>query len=191
MSVSKLICPEDSVLIIIDIQEKFVPVIRDIDAVTSRSCFIAEVAKLFDVPIIVTEQNPSALGTSVKQIYDIAKSDYASRFEKITFSCWRDDAIKEAIRRFNRGTVLLAGIETPVCILQTGLDLLDAGFDVYLCVDAISARKELEHQLALSRLISSGAIAGTVETAAFEFMESAEGLKFKELLGLIKKWQTK
>ncbi len=191
MSIKKIIRAEDSVLMIIDVQEKFVPVISDIERVISNSCFMIEVAKLFSVPIIVTEQKPDSLGGTVRKIADVAGDDIVSgkRLEKGTFSCWRDEGIREVLMGLNKGTVLLAGIESPVCILQTGIDLLESGFDVYLCVDAISARKKLDDELAISRLVGAGAISGTVEMAAFEFMESADGPVFRELLGLIKKWQ--
>ncbi len=192
MGTKRLIRPEDSVLMIIDVQEKFVPVIPDIEKVIDNSCFMLEVAQLFSMEIIITEQNPSSLGKTVGNISDVAseigKSD---RFEKMTFSCWRDDGIRSVLANLNRGTILLCGIETPVCILQTGIDLLRSGFDVYLCVDAIAARKELDHKVAISRLVDAGAIAGTVEMAAFELMESADRSEFKSLLGIIKRWQNK
>ncbi len=189
MANRKLLQPEDCLLMIIDIQEKFLPVIDDIESVINQSCFMTQVAKLFDIPIIATEQNPSALGGTAPQLAELLGDNRA--LEKFTFSCWRNEEIRDQLRRQNRSTILIAGIETPVCILQTGLDLLDAGFDVYLCVDAISARKPLDHKVALERLTNAGAIVGTVETAAFELLKTAESPKFKPLLGLIKQWQKK
>jgi len=185
----KLIQPENCLLMVIDVQEKFLPVISDIDSVISHSCFMIQVAQLFDIPIILTEQNPSALGGTASRIAELLEGNGA--LEKFTFSCWRDEQIRNQIRNQNRNTILIAGIETPVCILQTSLDLLEAGFDVYLCVDAISARKLLDNRLAIDRLVNAGAIAGTVETAAFELTKSADSPKFKSLLGLIKQWQSK
>lgn len=180
-----LIQPQNAILIIIDIQEKFLPVIRNVDKLINNTIFLTKVANLFQLPIICTEQNPEGLGRTDSRILN-ALEQKASFFSKITFSIWQDENIRKAIIARERSSIILAGIETNICILQSSLDLIKTGFDVYLAVDAISSRYELDHALTLERLTHAGAILTTSETLAFELVKSADNERFKDLLKLIK-----
>jgi nicotinamidase-related amidase len=186
---TKLLRAENCQMLIIDLQEKFAPVIPGIDDILLNTAFAVQVANLMNIPITVTEQNPAGLGGTVAPICDLVP-DFKP-IAKMTFSCWRDETIRQTLIRQDRSTVLLAGIETPICLLQTGLDLLNAGYDVYMLTDAIGARKERDQQFAYRRLEAAGAILGTAETAAFELIERADAPVFKSLLKLIKEYQAK
>jgi nicotinamidase-related amidase len=176
-------------LLVVDLQEKFTPVIPGIDDILRSTAFAIEVANLLEIPVTVTEQNPAGLGQTVEPIRSLVR-DF-SPISKMTFSCWRTDEIRQTLIAHDRPVVILTGIETPVCILQTGLDLITAGYRVYLLADAIGARKECDQELAYRRLTGAGAILGTTETAAFELVERADTPNFKALLKLIKESQTK
>ncbi len=184
MDKCKIVNPEESLLVIIDIQEKFIPIIKDIDKIISNTIFLVKVAKLFDIPIIYTEQNPKKLGKTDNRLLPELKN--VDCFSKMTFSIWRDKKIREKIIQTRRNVIILAGIETYVCILQSALDLIKAGFDVYLPVDTIGASDELNHKVAIDRIAAAGAIVGTKEMLTFEFMESADSENFKKVLKLFK-----
>lgn len=174
-----------SQVLIVDIQEKFLPVIKPIEEIIANTQFLIKTAKLFNIPITITEQNPKGLGATDSRISELLPN--VNPIAKMTFSCWGDEKVREKIISHDRDTIVLAGIETPVCILQTGLDLLTAGYKVYLCLDAIGARKKFDHKIAVSRLMHEGAVASTTETAIFELTQSAESEKFKEVLKMMKK----
>jgi nicotinamidase-related amidase len=171
-------------MLIVDFQEKFTPVIPNIDGLLNRTAFAVQVAKMLQIPITLSEQNPAGLGKTVESIRSLVPESAA--ISKMTFSCWQSDEIRTALIAQDRPTVILAGIETPICILQTGLDLLNAGYKVYLLTDAVGARKELDHRLALDRLARAGAVIGTTEMAAYELVGRADTPIFKSLLKLMK-----
>jgi nicotinamidase-related amidase len=185
---TKLIQSETAQLLVVDLQEKFIPVIPSIDTILTNTIFLVRVVQMLNLPITLTEQNPRGLGKTITKLADSLSG--VMPLEKMTFSCWRDDAIRDKINQSDRSCVIMAGIETSVCILQTGLDLLESGYDVCLPVDCIGARKNPDHELALQRLQSSGAILTTAESLAFELIVRADGIHFKPLLKLIKEWQS-
>jgi len=186
---AKLLQAYNCQLLIIDLQEKFTPVIPKIDDILLNTAFAIQVANLLHIPITVTEQNPAGLGATVSPICNLVPG--FKPISKMTFSCWRDERIRGTLIGHDRPMVLLAGIEGPICLLQTGLDLLNAGYDVYMLVDAIGARKDLDQQMAFQRLQNAGAILGTVEMAAYELIERADTPAFKSLLKLIKEYQSR
>lgn len=176
-------------VLVVDFQEKFTPVIPNIDALLRNTAFAIKVADLLKVPITVSEQNPAGLGSTVESIRALIP-DFAP-IPKFTFSCWQCDEIRTALVAHDRPTVIIAGIETPICILQTSLDLLNAGYSVYILTDAVGARKDLDHQLTLQRLAQAGAVIGTTEMAAYELVGRADTPTFKSLLKLMKENQTR
>ena len=110
-------------------------------------------------------------------------------FEKLAFSCWRDDPIKKHMihhHETGRPLVIIAGIESHVCVQRTAIDLLAAGYRVYLAADAIGARFEIDHRYALERMNASGATLTTVESALFELCQVAGTPEFKQLSQLIR-----
>lgn len=180
----KMLQADRTQVLIIDIQEKFLPVIKPIEEIIANTQFLVKTADIFDIPVTITEQNPKGLGATDSRISELLPE--VTPMEKQTFSCWGDEKIRGKIISHDRDTIILAGIETPVCILQTGLDLLTAGYRVYLCLDAIGARKKFDHKIAVSRLMHEGAIASTTEAAIFELTGSAESEMFRKVLTMLK-----
>ena len=173
-----------SALCVIDIQERLLPTIPTGPDVITESCRLIDAAALFDVPVLVTEQYPEKLGSTVKPL--AKRLQQASRHEKLSFSCC-------GIPEFTSGLfetidmVVLCGLETHVCIAQTALDLLETGRGVSLAVDAIGSRHALDHEVALRRLEAAGVVLSTTEAILFEWCRSADHPAFQEMRSLLKK----
>jgi nicotinamidase-related amidase len=171
----------DSGLLVIDVQEKLVPLIGCADKLTGNIAFLIDAAKLFAVPVQATEQYPKGLGPTVAALRD----RLPERPEKVKFSCCAIPSVAEGFRRDARTKVVLAGMETHVCVLGTALDLLAQDFRVYVAADAVASRYALDHDLALRRLEKAGAVITTVETAAFEWAGGSDHPRFKEFSKLV------
>ncbi len=172
-------------LLIIDVQEKFVGTLpHEIQRRLIESCrFICEGAKLLDVPITATEQYPERMGSTVTPLIDFAdKRPSKRRFSALECTGW-PPAADAADDRFQ---IVVAGMETHVCVLQTVLDLLAAGYQTYVVVDAVAGRGMINHNVALERIANSGAVITTTEGVLFEWCESSDAAEFKQFSSLIK-----
>lgn len=169
-----------SVLCVIDVQEKLLPVIACADAVVAVAGRLADAARLLDVPAILTEQYPRGLGPTLGSL--AAKLPPA--LEKRSFSCCGCDGFVAAIPG-DREQVVLAGLETHVCVAQTALDLLGRGYAVFVVVDAVAARHTIDHDVALRRLEAAGAVLTTSEAVLFEWCRSADHPRFQAVRRLV------
>jgi len=176
---------ESAALAIIDMQEAFRLVIPDFGDVASRIAKAVEGAGLLEVPVIVTEQYPKGLKHTAKEI--LARlPDELTAIEKSCFSsCGAEDFLAQLKSR-NIKQVLVCGIEAHICVLQTSLDLLASGFEVYLLVDCITSRAPENKLAALARLEQAGTVPCTLEMALFEMMRTADSPQFKAIQNLIK-----
>jgi hypothetical protein len=139
--------------------------------------------QILGVPVAVTEQNPEKLGATAPELVErIARPPQA----KLAFSCGACGDIFAPLEAEGIERVLLCGIETHVCVQQTALDLLAAGYRVYVAADAVGSRNDLDHELALRRMDSSGAVITTTEAALFEWCEVAETPEFRQISALAK-----
>ncbi len=179
---SELMTPVDTGLLVVDLQEKLVPVITDHTTITWNVSRLLRAADALDVTTAATEQYPQGLGSTV----DLGEYQPKDVVEKIMFSCREADDIFRDWAEASIRKILICGIETHVCIQQTVLDLLSEGFRVYLAVDAIGARHSLDHQTALRRMESSGAVLTTTEAVMFEWCESAANPEFKTISQLVR-----
>lgn len=176
---------EAAALAVIDMQEAFRPVMPDFGEVASRIAKAAEGARMLEVPVIVTEQYPKGLKHTAKEI--LARlPDESAAIEKSCFSsCGAEDFLTQLKNR-NIKQVLVCGIEAHICVLQTSLDLLANGFEVYLLVDCITSRAAENKRVALARLAQAGAVPCTLEMALFEMLRTADSPQFKGIQNLIK-----
>jgi nicotinamidase-related amidase len=171
----------DTGLLVIDVQEKLMPKIPAGDALVRNIAFLIDGAKLVGLPVWATEQYPKGLGPTVP---DLAQR-LPERPEKVVFSCCAVPGLVDGMHRAGRPKMVLAGIETHVCVLGTALDLLAQNFRVYVPVDAVASRYRLDHDMALRRLENAGAILTTSETAVFEWVGGAAAPQFKEVSRLV------
>ncbi len=177
-----------SQLLIVDVQEKLLPAIHEKDRVLANCDRLLAYAKRLGVPITLSEQYPQGLGSTVEPLRTNAGND-AMVFSKVAFSCMRDATLQDhliAHRRAGRGQVVVAGIETHVCVAQTVLDLLEEGFAVFVVADAVGSRTASSRRLALQRLARTGAEVVDNEMVMFEWLEKAGTPEFKELQALLK-----
>lgn len=179
-----LIHRTDSLLLVVDIQEKLAPAIHDTERVAANSVRLLQAAAQLQVPSFVSEQYVRGLGPSLPAIRTAA--GHARFFEKTHFSCAAEPGIVDLLRASGRQQVILTGTETHVCVLQTALGLREAGFDVYLVADAASSRTPENRQAAIDRLRAAGVGIVTTEMVLFEWLHRAATEEFRTLLPLIK-----
>src|SRR5579862_1960728 len=144
----------DTALLVIDVQEKLIAKIFDHVALVRNIRFLLDAAKLLGVPAQATEQYPRGLGPTVPELI----AYFSERPDKVGFSSCAAPSVVEHLQRAARPKIVLTGIETHVCVLNTALDLLALNFRVYLAVDALGARYRVDHDVALRRLEQAGAI---------------------------------
>jgi nicotinamidase-related amidase len=171
----------DTGLLVIDVQEKLLPLIPPANALVRNIAFLLDAARLLGMTVQATEQYPRGLGPTVAEL----ARRLPERPDKVVFSSCAVPSVVEAFHRGARPKVLLAGIETHVCVLHTALDLLALDFRVYVAVDAVGSRYKVDHKTALRRLEQAGAILTTSETAVFEWIGGAGAPQFKEISRLV------
>ncbi len=171
-------------LVIIDVQEKLIPAIPVRESLVANCGKLIAAAKLFGVPISATEQYPKGLGPTVPELRGLMPEITIP--DKVRFSAAESLGRGMAAERTdNRCQVVVAGMEAHVCVLQTVLDLLACGYQVFVAADAIASRTKLDWKLALRRMSVSGAIITTTESIMFEWCEAAGSPEFKQLSKLI------
>lgn len=175
-----------AMVLVIDVQEKLLPLIGGHDRVVCANQKLLAGAAVFDLPVLVTEQYPKGLGATVEAIRVFLSRDGVSVSEKPTFSAWADPAVRETIRRIDRPQIIVTGIEAHVCVQQTALDLCIVDYDVYVCADAIGSRGRVDHDTALDRMRQAGARVTTVESVLFELCGRCDAPRFKSMLEVIK-----
>src|SRR5262245_42777580 len=173
---------DESVLIVVDVQEKLVPRIHQAEAMIGNIAFLLDVAALLEIPVRATEQYPRGLGPTVAPL---ASRLPEPRHDKVAFSCCGIAGFAAELKALGRPRVVLTGIEAHVCMPNTALDLLAEGFRVYLPVDATGSRAALDKETAVRRLELAGAVPTTSETVAFEWLGGAQHPQFKKVSSLI------
>jgi nicotinamidase-related amidase len=171
----------DSALLVIDVQDKLLAAMPAAAALVRNVAFLIDGAKLLEVPVSATEQYPKGLGPTTPEL---AKR-LPQREGKVVFSSCAVPNILEGLRQAARPKVVLAGMESHVCVLQTALDLLERNFRVYIPADAVASRYAIDHEHALQRLDRAGAIITTSETTIFEWLGGADHPRFKQVSALI------
>jgi nicotinamidase-related amidase len=171
----------DTALLVIDVQDKLLPLIPTHAAMVRNIAFLIDAARLLQMPVAATEQYPKGLGPTTAEL---AKR-LPERPDKTAFSSCAIPSVIDGFRRAARPKILLAGIETHVCVLHTALDLLNLGFRVYVAVDAVASRFAVDHEVALRRLEQAGAILTTSEAAGFEWVGGASHPQFKAISQLV------
>lgn len=175
---------DNTALCIVDIQGKLAHLVHEKEALFLNVERLIKGAQSLEMPIILTEQYPKGLGPTLPQLSQLMPE--VKPIEKITFSCCANDEFSDKVRELGRRQILLAGIETHICIYQTTMDLIEAGFQVHLLADAVSSRTEQNKTIALNRMKDAGAFVTSTEMALFELLHTAEGPKFKAISKLVK-----
>eukprot|EP00933_Yihiella_yeosuensis_P016162 TRINITY_DN13909_c3_g1_i1.p1 TRINITY_DN13909_c3_g1~~TRINITY_DN13909_c3_g1_i1.p1 ORF type:complete len:198 (-),score=37.27 TRINITY_DN13909_c3_g1_i1:108-701(-) len=173
--------PSNVAFLMCDLQEKFRDVIFGMPQVLVAAKALVQGAEIFDIPLLVTEQYPERLGHTVPEL-DVSK---AKVFAKTKFSMCTNEFISE-LEGTKRKAVVLFGIETHVCMQQTALDLLHAGYQVHVVADCASSQRQLDKDIALERLRHAGCFITTAESVLFELLRSKDAPEFKAVSGVAK-----
>lgn len=205
-----LLDADDSQLVLVDYQARLMPAIQDGAAVLANAVRLARMASLMQVPTVVTEENASSLGATVESLSNVLAASQARILSKRSFSAVADGLAdwlrpvapsrpvsgnarslpkhlqKAAPIAAQRGSVVIAGCEAHVCLMQTALDLLDDDFEVWVVTDACGSRTDRNRDAAFDRLAGAGAELLTTEMVAFEWLRTVDHPAFKAFLGWVK-----
>lgn len=179
-----MLSADSTALLVIDIQDKLFRVMHEKEGLKQNATRLVEGAQILGLSVILTEQYPKGLGETIKDITQVLH-EYAP-IEKQTFSCCNNPNFMRALEQSGSKQILVAGIETHVCIYQTVSQLLERGYEVEIVSDAISSRFPGDRDVALQRMRDDGARLTTVEMALFAMLQSAEDPRFKSISKLIK-----
>ena len=175
---------EEAILLLIDIQEKMMPAIKNKEELEATVLKLAKGCKILDVPILISQQYTKGLGETIPVLKEaIGEFD---PIEKISFSCCCEPSFVFALEKIGRKKVIVAGVEAHICVQQTVLDLLEMGYQVYLINDCVGSRSNNDKKYAQRRMAENGAVGTTMEAVLFELCEHAKIPKFKEISNLIK-----
>lgn len=187
MSIEKFIVdPGTCCLIVVDIQERLYNSMEyDIRRnVVKNTGILIEAAKTYTIPILLTEQYRKGLGSTIPDIKDMIQDVEA--MDKICFNCMQNQQIHEKISGLGKNSVILAGIETHICILFTALSLLEMGYNVFIASDAVCSRRSHEWKMAITALDRAGAVIYPTESIVFMIMKEAGTEEFKRLSPLFR-----
>jgi len=173
-------------LVVIDIQDKLAPKKDDVrETLIENTANLIRAAKVLEIPVLVTEQYPEKLGATTDSLLELLGD--APRMGKVCFSCLASPEFLDALKASGRNQLILTGIETQVCVMQTALDALARGYEVFVPVDAIaSASDKTQHKAGIRRMEKHGAELLTTKMALFELLRAAGTPEFKELMPLLK-----
>nr|HAT8713027.1 isochorismatase family protein [Legionella jordanis] len=167
-----------SCLVLVDVQEKLAPLVKNAQYLMERCEWLLRLAADLNVPVLLSEQYPKGLGSTLEPLKNLIEG---GPIEKVHFSCLREPFFAKKLKALSRTQIVLIGIETHVCVLQTGMDLKDEGYEVFVVVDAVSSRSELDIKYGLKRMKQAGIQLLSSEMVFFEWVEQAGTAEFKSL----------
>jgi nicotinamidase-related amidase len=180
-----LLSRDRSCLLVVDVQERLLPTIADHPSLLSAVQLLVRSARRLQIPIVVSEQYPKGLGSTVTQLTEDLLG--TTRFEKLRFSA--AEGLQPLLKR-DLSQIVLCGIETHVCILQTALDLISEGLQVFVVADAVGSNSVDDRRVALQRMRDSGCTIISAESVVFEWCETAAAAEFKDLSRLVREHRT-
>ncbi|ATJ84294.1 isochorismatase family protein [Halomonas beimenensis] len=170
---------ENSLLLIVDLQERLLPVIDGGDQAVAEAAWLGGVAQALEVPLWLTEQYPAGLGGSDPRLLEGPGEHQC--WQKVHFDAHAEPAFAEALAGSGRHQVVLCGAEAHICVLQTGLGLLEAGYEVAWLTEATVSRRAAEAELARRRLERAGAWAVSADMVAYEWLERCDDARFEDV----------
>jgi nicotinamidase-related amidase len=174
-----LIHPDKSCLLVVDIQEKLVPAIDEKELLIKNSKWLIEIATILNVPILTSEQYPQGIGHTIAELKAILPAD--QYMEKTHFSCMSEPSCEQIINDQKLAQVVIIGMESHVCVMQTAIQLKLQAYDVYVVADCVSSRNPEDKAYALERMRGCGIHIVTREMVAFEWMQKSGTDTFKRI----------
>ena len=174
----------EALLLVIDIQEKLLPVISNNEVITDKNNILIAAANKLNIPVVYTEHYAKGIGPTVEQLKQNLSN--AVKFDKVAFSACLEDGFLELISKTKRKKIIVTGTEAHVCVFQTIRDLLNNGYDVFVPIDAVGSREDVIKDNALSLLRDMGAVITNTELIVFDLVKISGTPEFKEILKLVK-----
>jgi len=174
---------EGTVFVLVDIQEKFIPAMSNIDETIANADILTRTAEILEVPLVVTEQYPQGLGKITDRIHIPEKRHL---IEKINFGCFGCNEFSEKINELGAKRIVLFGLEGHICVLKTALEALNRNIEVHAVADAVCSRKEENTKIGLERMKQSGVFIASTEMILFQLMDRADTDEFKKIRNLIR-----
>jgi nicotinamidase-related amidase len=183
--VRQLLNSQQCALVVIDIQEKLLPPIYEKERMVRNSQLLIRLAKILSLPIMATTQYSKGLGQTLPEIASLLPE--VTPMDKLEFGCFGNSGFCSSIAQLSkRNTLLLCGMETHICVLQTALGALNQGYIVHVAADAVSSRAELNWKLGLQRMRDAGAVISSTEMMIYELLGKSGSPEFKEMLKYLK-----
>jgi nicotinamidase-related amidase len=179
-----LLNKDNTVLVVLDLQEPFLKQIFERERVIRNSSILIRGARMLGLPIVSTLQYPERMGDMVPEILEALPAD--ERIGKTTFSAWGVEPFRERIAQSGKATALVCGVETHICVSQTVHDLMAAGYKVHVAGDAVSSRSKSNWKAGFSRMSAAGTIITSVEAALYEMLADSSSPEFKQVLQLVR-----
>jgi len=173
-------------LAVVDIQEKLLPPIFEKERMVRNSQLLIRLARILDLPVLLSTQYSKGLGATIPEIASLLPD--ATPLEKNEFGCFNNDAYCARVKSLpgDRNTLLLCGMESHICVMQTALGALNSGYIVHVAADAVSSRTELNWKIGLDRMRAAGAVISSTEMMIYELLRTSSGATFKEMLKYLK-----
>ena len=175
---------EDCIFIAIDYQEKLMPAMSGKEELENKVCRLAEGMKALGIPHIVTQQYTKGIGETIPSVAE-AIGEFTP-IDKTSFSCMNNEAFCAQLEEAGRKTAIICGIEAHICLQQTVLQLLEEGYRVYVPVDCISSRSEMDKLISITRMGEAGAVMTTYEAILYELLRDSKAPEFKAISKIVK-----
>ncbi len=181
---ARLLERERAVLVVVDMHGSCAAVMPRRDAVVARTALLVRIAEILAVPVVVTRQYQKGLGDTVEDVASLLSG--APVIDKMTFCCMGEPSFVRTLEELGRAQVVLAGMETHICVTQTALALLESGYTPHVVADACCSRRDADHAGALVRLAAEGVVVTRAESAIYEMAGRAGTQEFRDVLSLVK-----
>lgn len=175
---------DKTVMLLVDVQGRLAQLMVEKESLFKSLQIMIQSMKILNIPVLWMEQIPQKIGPTLDELSQLMPDNQP--IEKYAFSCCREPDFMQALEAIGRTQVILTGIETHICVYQTGVDLIDKGYEVQVVSDCVSSRTKENKEIGIQRLAQSGAAVTSTEMVLFELLEKAEGDRFREIAKLIK-----
>ena len=184
MNASTMLTTDNTVLLLIDFQERLFPVMHDKEKLLRNVVKLIKGVKVLEIPIILTEQYPKGLGPTIPEIKELLPD--IKSIEKVCFNCCDEESFCRSLESLKRRQVLVAGIEAHICVYQTAMALSRAAYEVQVVGDCVSSREPENKLVSLFKMGAADISPTTTEMALFELLKVAKGDKFKQISSIVK-----
>lgn len=176
---------ERATLVVVDLQTKLVPAVVDHEQLVKNGVLLLRLARVLELPVVLTTQYSKGLGPALPEVIEEAPG--VVPIDKVSFGCFGEEGFRDRLRSLaGRDQLLVAGVESHICVAQTVLGALETGYHVHVASDAVSSRSEDNHRVGLARMEHAGALLSSTEMAAYELLERSDNEAFKKMLPYFK-----